>query len=121
VCYFFKGQGEKPASPTTGRAGAGIAVATVSIFNAEIWKKSRISLSSLSSQSTKPKNEIKFAVIYLFSFNDLLVLDLLFSLGINITNNAGCKHSSIILSLRKSLPLSIYPTTYKIYILIYLI
>jgi L-asparagine transporter-like permease len=31
-----------------------IAVATASIFNAEIWKKSRISLSSLSRQSTNP-------------------------------------------------------------------
>lgn len=30
----------------------GIAVATTSIFNAEIWKKSRISLSFLSGQST---------------------------------------------------------------------
>ena len=31
---------------------AGIAVATASIFNAEIWKKNNISLSSLSGQST---------------------------------------------------------------------
>ena len=31
---------------------AGVAVATASIFNAELWKKNNISLSSLSGQST---------------------------------------------------------------------
>jgi len=51
--YFFKDQGKKPASPTVGRAGTGVAVATASIFNEEIWKKNNISLSSLSGQSTR--------------------------------------------------------------------
>ncbi|MFZ1750470.1 MAG: hypothetical protein WAU01_09770 [Saprospiraceae bacterium] len=45
---FFKDQGKKPASPTNGQAVGDVAVATASIFNAEIWKKNNISLSSLS-------------------------------------------------------------------------
>jgi len=50
--YFFEDQGEKPASPTVGRAGADVAVATASIFNADIRIKNNISLSSLFRQST---------------------------------------------------------------------